>query len=78
MAEGGEKAGAGREGGTCVPRPSVHRPSFQFPISLKDRKQVVVVGCSTTSCLSVLSGVPQGSIVSPTLFVRNKMKFHPP
>ena len=36
---------------------------------LKDRKQAVVVGRSSSTFLPVLSGVAQGSILGPTLFV---------
>ena len=36
---------------------------------LKDRKQSVVLGNSISSALPVLSGVPQGSIIGPSLFV---------
>ena len=38
-------------------------------IYLKDRQQAVVISSSTSSFLPVLSGVPQGSIFGPTLFV---------
>ena len=36
---------------------------------LKDRKQAVVIGRSSSTFLPVLSGVPQGSILGPTHFV---------
>ena len=36
---------------------------------LKDRKQCVIIGNEKSSLLPVLSGVPQGSIVGPLLFV---------
>ena len=36
---------------------------------LKDRKQAVVVGRSSSTFLPVLSGVPQRSILGPALFV---------
>ena len=43
---------------------------FQFiKAYLKDRKQAVVVGRSSSTFLPVLSGVLQGSILGPTLFV---------
>ena len=38
-------------------------------IYLKDRQQAVVISSSTSSFLPILSGVPQGSILGPTLFV---------
>ena len=36
---------------------------------LKDRKQLVVIGSHTSSVCNVISGVPQGSILGPSLFV---------
>ena len=36
---------------------------------LKDRKQNVVIGNSNSSMVSVKSGVPQGSIFGPLLFL---------
>ena len=36
---------------------------------LKDRKQSVIIGNCTSQALPVLSGVPQGSIIGPSLFV---------
>ena len=45
-------------------------PLLRFLISyLKDRKQQVVVGNEISSCVNVNSGVPQGSIIGPLLFV---------
>ena len=43
---------------------------LKFLVSyLKDRKQRVVIGDSESNLLNVLSGVPQGSILGPFLFV---------
>ena len=36
---------------------------------LQDRKQQVVISNQSSKCLDVLSGVPQGSIIGPILFV---------
>ena len=36
---------------------------------LKNRRQIVVLGETDSSCVEVLSGVPQGSVIGPLLFV---------
>ncbi len=35
---------------------------------LRDRKQCVKIGSDTSDCMTILKGIPQGSILGPSLF----------